>query len=125
MPSLDRKRPHPATKSGVFLSGAGRAITNTLTKGKLSLCRQLADADGMSHRYRLGDLVAVHTPSVPPGPYRIVRLLPPVAGEPHYHGQSMGDGHHRALTEGQLRPVVKPKPVEVVDQGKERKRAGR
>jgi hypothetical protein len=79
----------------------------------------------MSHRYRLGDLLVARAVSVPPGPYVVTRLLPSVAGEPHYHAQSTADGHHRALTEGQLRPIAEPRPIEVANQPKERRRAGR
>ena len=40
--------------------------------------------------------------AVPPGPYVIVRLLPPVRGEPHYCVKSTVDKHGRALLEGQI-----------------------
>ena len=59
----------------------------------------------LTHRYALGDLVVARSPSVPPGPYVITRLLPLVVGEAAYHGRSTADGHHRALMEGQLNPA--------------------
>jgi hypothetical protein len=68
----------------------------------------------MSHRYAVGDLVMGRSLAVPPGPYLIVRLLPPVASEPHYHGRSTVDGHHRALLEGQIRAVVESAPASVL-----------
>jgi hypothetical protein len=40
-----------------------------------------------------------------PGPYVIVRLLPPVGSEPHYRAKSAADGRERALLEGQMRSV--------------------
>ena len=66
----------------------------------------------MAHRYALGDLVVGRSLAVPPGPYRIVRLLPSVDGEPHYHGRSTVDGHQRALMEGQIK-AAETKPIEV------------
>ena len=64
----------------------------------------------MSHRYAIGDVVVGRSLAVPPGPYLIVRLLPPDGGEPHYNGRSTVDGHHRALLEGQIKAVVKAEP---------------
>jgi hypothetical protein len=50
---------------------------------------------------------------VPLGPYVIVRLLPLVAGEPHYRVRSSADGHERALLESQIRrPEEQPATVE-------------
>jgi hypothetical protein len=60
---------------------------------------------------------------VPPGPYLIVLLLPPVAGEPHYHGRSTVDGHRRALMEGQIRAAVSCQPIAVVTEQKRQRRA--
>jgi len=64
----------------------------------------------MSHRYAVGDVVVGRSLAVPPGPYLIVRLLPPVGGEPQYHGRSTVDGHHRSLLEGQIKAVAKAEP---------------
>jgi hypothetical protein len=85
----------------------------------------------MPHRYLVGDLVVARSHLVPAGPYTITRLLPSAAGEPHYHGRSRADGHHRALTEGQLRPApaqeVKPPDEDniVAPKATGRKKAGR
>jgi hypothetical protein len=94
-------------------------------KGELSSIGNLPDAVGMSHRYRVGDLVFARSLAVPPGPYVITRLLPPVAGEPHYHGRHTVDGHHRALMEEQLRPAGELTPGEAAIERKEKRRAGR
>ena len=55
----------------------------------------------MLHSYRRGDLV-VPSLTVPPGHYKVIRLLPCVWNEPHCQGRSAEDGHHGKLTEGQL-----------------------
>jgi hypothetical protein len=57
------------------------------------------------HRFKIGQRVASHSPHVPPGPYEIVALLPPVSGQPHYRVRSTADGHQRALLEVQLTPL--------------------
>ena len=67
------------------------------------------------HRFQVGQTVVapsgVRDALIPPGPYVIVRLLPPVGGEPHYRVKSAADSHERALLEGQMRPVaIKPAP---------------
>ena len=77
----------------------------------------------MSHRYALGDLVVGRSLAVPPGPYLIVRLLPPVAGEPHYHGRSTVDAHQRVLMEGQVRAAASCQPNSVVTQETGQRRA--
>lgn len=76
----------------------------------------------MPHRYALGDLVVGRSLAVPPGPYLIVRLLPGVAGEPHYHGRSTVDGHQRALMEGQIRAAAGCQSHSVVTQQTRRRR---
>lgn len=68
----------------------------------------------MSHRYAVGDVVVGRSLAVPPGPYLIIRLLPPVGREPQYHGRSTVDGHYRALLEGQIKAVVKSEAPQVV-----------
>jgi hypothetical protein len=62
----------------------------------------------MPHRFQLGDVVASFSPSIPPGPYVVVRLLPLVGSEPHYRVKSRIDGHERALLEGQIMLVGEP-----------------
>jgi len=66
------------------------------------------------HRFGVGQTVVapsgVRDALIPPGPYVIVRLLPPVGSEPHYRVKSSVDGHERALLEGQIRPVM-PEPA--------------
>ncbi len=58
-----------------------------------------------THRFKVGQRVASHSPHVPPGPYVIVALLPLVGGQPHYRVRSTADGHQRALLEVQLTPL--------------------
>lgn len=56
------------------------------------------------HRFKLGQTVVAHAPSIPSGPYIITRLLPLVGKEPHYQGKSE-NGVVRALMESQIRAV--------------------
>ncbi len=56
------------------------------------------------HRFRIGQSVVAHGPAIPPGPYKIIRLLPLVEKEAHYQGKS-SNGIVRALLESQIRPV--------------------
>jgi hypothetical protein len=73
-----------------------------------------------AHRFRVGQTVVVPWSgpqgALPLGPYVIVRLLPLVAGEPHYRVRSSIDGHERALLESQIRlqeerpAMVEPPP---------------
>ena len=69
------------------------------------------------HRFKVGQTVVapsgVRDALIPPGPYVIVRLLPPVGSEPHYRVKSAVDGHERALLEGQMRPVLAEPEAEV------------
>jgi hypothetical protein len=58
-----------------------------------------------THRFKSGESVISSSPTVPPGPYVIVRLLPLVHGEPHYRVKSTVDKHDRALLEGQIRLI--------------------
>ena len=62
------------------------------------------------HRFQVGQTIVapsgVRDALIPPGPYVIVRLLPPVGDAPHYRVKSVADGHERALLEAQIRPVV-------------------
>jgi hypothetical protein len=58
------------------------------------------------HRFQLGQSVAATGLNVPPGPYRITRLLPLADGMPQYHAKSLVDNHERALAENAIRTVV-------------------
>jgi hypothetical protein len=62
------------------------------------------------HRFAIGQRIFVpwagQAAPVPSGTYVVVRLLPPVGGEPHYRIKSTRDGQLRALLESQMRPVV-------------------
>jgi hypothetical protein len=58
-----------------------------------------------SHQFKIGQRVVSHSPHLPPGPYVIVALLPPVGGQAHYRVKSVADGHLRALIEAQITPV--------------------
>jgi|KBSMisStaDraftv2_1062788.scaffolds.fasta_scaffold492961_2 hypothetical protein len=51
------------------------------------------------HRFDLGETVAASEFGVPPGPYRITRLLPPSDGVPRYRVKSVVDAHERAFSE--------------------------
>ena len=48
------------------------------------------------HRFQLGQSVAATGLNVPPGPYRITRLLPLADGMPQYHAKRLVDNHQRA-----------------------------
>ena len=61
------------------------------------------------HRFKLGQTVTAHAPSVPVGPYVIIRLLPLVGNDPHYQGKSEA-GTIRALLESQIREVAEAYP---------------
>jgi hypothetical protein len=70
------------------------------------------------HRFRIGQRVFVPwagaAAPIPSGTYVVVRLLPPVGGEPHYRVKSTADERHRALLESQLRPVP-PQPSDATE----------
>ena len=57
------------------------------------------------HLFALGQTVAASGMGVPPGPYRITRLLPVSHGVPQYRGKSVVDEHERALSEAAIKPV--------------------
>ena len=54
-----------------------------------------------THRFDLGQTVIVIANGIPGGPYVIIRKLPPVGTEPHYHAKSES-GTVRALLESQI-----------------------
>jgi hypothetical protein len=64
------------------------------------------------HRFKLGQRVAAHAPSLQGGPFTIVRLLPLVGKEPYYQGKG-DDGIVRALLESQIREVRQPRVGEI------------
>jgi len=59
-----------------------------------------------SHRFKEGDVVDAVEGKVgmlPPGRYKIVRLMPPtVAGDNQYRIKSLKDGHERLVKESEL-----------------------
>jgi len=59
------------------------------------------------HHFQLGESVVATGLSVPPGPYRITRLLPLADGVPQYHAKSLIDNHERALAESAIRSVAR------------------
>ena len=67
------------------------------------------------HRFTVGQTVVapsgVRDALIPPGPYVIVRLLPPVGSEPHYRVKSAADGHERAVL--QIQPMMAASAPEV------------
>ena len=54
------------------------------------------------HRFDLGQTVIALAPGIPRGPYVIIRRLPLVGAEPHYHANDES-GIVRALLESQIR----------------------
>jgi hypothetical protein len=58
----------------------------------------------MTHRFQLGQIISVRGSVVLPGPFRIVRLLPPSeSGVPQYRVTSIVDGHDRVFPETAMR----------------------
>lgn len=61
------------------------------------------------HKFKAGQLVEPRGrmgTSVPPGPFSIVRLLPPEGRENQYRLKSKRDGHERVVLESDLAPVT-------------------
>ena len=50
---------------------------------------------------------------MPPGPFVIVRLLPPVSGEPRYRVKSTIDGYQRVMLESHIRLMAEPETASV------------
>ena len=65
----------------------------------------------IDNRFKVGQAVTAHAPGIPPGPYVIIRVLPPVGNDPHYQGKD-GDGVVRALLESQITAVPVRSPAE-------------
>ena len=58
-----------------------------------------------THKFKLGELVELVRTSrlhAAPGPFEIVRLLPPVDGEPQYRIKGSGEHHERMVKESDL-----------------------
>ena len=53
------------------------------------------------HRFDIGQTVIAIATGIPAGPYVIIRKLPLVGSEPHYHARSES-GTVRALLESQI-----------------------
>ena len=51
------------------------------------------------HTFLLGQTVAANGFGIPPGPYKITRLLPTSHGIPQYRAKSVVDQHERKATE--------------------------
>ena len=63
------------------------------------------------YRFKVGQTIVVPwigraAGLMPSGMYVVVRLLPPVGGEPHYRARSATDGREWALVESQMRPAA-------------------
>jgi hypothetical protein len=56
------------------------------------------------HRFKIGQQVVATAFGVLTGPYQITRLLPLVAGIPHYRAKRLPDGPESAFSELSLRP---------------------
>jgi hypothetical protein len=65
------------------------------------------------HRFKIAQTVTSLAPDLPPGPFVIVRLLPPVSGEPRYRVISTTDGYQRVMLESQIRLVAEPETASV------------
>jgi hypothetical protein len=58
-----------------------------------------------AHKFKLGDLVELTRASrlhAAPGPFEIVRLLPPVEGVPQCRIKGSGEHHERMVTESEI-----------------------
>ena len=53
------------------------------------------------HRFDIGQTVVAVASGIPAGPYTIIRILPLVGAEPHYHARSE-NGTVRAMLESQI-----------------------
>ena len=53
------------------------------------------------HRFKLDEMVIANGAGLPPGPYRITKLLPPSdqTGVPTYRVKDVGNNQERALAE--------------------------
>src|SRR5262249_38088075 len=60
------------------------------------------------HRFKIGQQVAATAFGVLTGPYQIPRLLPLVAGIPHYRAKRLPNGPESAFSELSLRPMPEP-----------------
>jgi hypothetical protein len=58
----------------------------------------------VAHRFHVGDLVVASAMGVPPGPYRITRLLPASeSGDISYRAENLASGQERTLVERSMR----------------------
>jgi hypothetical protein len=58
----------------------------------------------LQHKFSTGQLVEARTGlwAAPPGPYEIIRCLPPSGSESQYRVKSVEDGHERIIRENDL-----------------------
>ena len=69
-------------------------------RGTARLARGADDLD--RHKFRVGDVVEARASlfkATPPGPYDVVRLLPPVGMSNQYRLKSLLNGHERVVRE--------------------------
>jgi hypothetical protein len=69
-------------------------------RGNALLARGAADLD--RHKFKIGDVVEAAASlfkATPPGPYDVVRLLPPVGMSKQYRLKSRLNGHERVVRE--------------------------
>ena len=59
------------------------------------------------HRFKIGQQVVATSFGVLTGPYEITRLLPLLAGVPHYRAKKLPNGPESAFSELSLRPMPK------------------
>jgi hypothetical protein len=65
------------------------------------------------HRFKIAQTVISVAPDMPPGPFVIVRLLPPVSGEPRYRVISTIAGFERVVLESQIKVMAEPEAASV------------
>jgi hypothetical protein len=111
LPSKRELTPRRRVKAGpvqVPLPLAARPATDSFAP-RFAFC-----SNQRMHRFGIGQTVFVPWAGavtlVPSGTYVVVRLLPPIGGEPHYRVKSTSDGRQRALLESQMRPLP-PEPT--------------
>jgi hypothetical protein len=74
-------------------------------RGRPRVARGADDLDG--HKFRVGDVVEARASlfkATPPGPYEVMRLLPPTGMSNQYRLKSLKNGHERIVREDDILP---------------------
>ena len=72
-------------------------------RGRPHVARGAGDLDG--HKFRAGDVVEARASlftATPPGPYEVMRLLPPTGMCNQYRVKSLKNGHERIVREDDI-----------------------